>query len=116
MLGIIIGVISVILEILLLWLLLSKIKRYRSLTIKDTIVYPLLVVLTLLILTLARLLYVEIGFFDAVKAAFDDALGIIKLSVNKDLVSTLTEKCSPLLVAYYGSYVISFVALSSLAI
>lgn len=117
MLGIIIGVISVILEILLLWLLLSKIKRYRSLTIKDTIVYPLLVVLTLLILTLARLLYVdEIGFFDAVKAAFDDALGIIKLSVNKDLVNTLTEKCIPLLVAYYGSYVISFVALSSLAI
>lgn len=116
MLGIIIGVISVLLELFLLWVLLNKIKRYRNLTIKDTIVYPLLVVLTLVVLTLSRLLYIEIDFFDAVKASFTDSLNIVKLTLNKELVGILTENSIPLLVAYYGTYVISFVALSSLAI
>ena len=116
MLGIIIGVISVLLELFLLWVLLNKIKRYRNLTIKDTIVYPLLVVLTLAVLTLSRLLYIEIDFFDAVKASFTDSLNIVKLTLNKELVGILTENSIPLLVAYYGTYVISFVALSSLAI
>ena len=116
MLGIIVGVISVILEIFLLWLLLSKIKRYRSLTIKDTIIYPLLVVLVLLMLTISRLIYTDVGFFGAVKEAFDDALGIIKLSVSDDLVEVFTQKCIPMLIAYYGAYAISFVAISSLAI
>ena len=116
MLGIIIGVVSIVFELFLLWLLITKIKRYKSLSIQDTIVYPLLVVLMVILLTLSRLIYTDIEFFDAVKESFGDALGIVTLSINKEMTDIFMQQSIPLLVAYYGGYVISMVALSSLAI
>ena len=116
-LGIIIGVIFIVFELGLLALLVSKIIRYKSLTIKDTVVYPILLVLTLIMITIVRALYIPgVPFFDNVKASFTDALDIIKLSQNKELVSILMDNSKTLLVAYYGTYVISMCALSSLTI
>lgn len=115
--GIFIGVVWILLELLLLIFLLTKIKRYRSLTIKDTIVYPLLLVLTLLLLTFSRMLYIpDSGFVDSIKVSFTDALNIVKLSINKDLAAILKENSFPLFIAYYGALVISFAALASLTL
>lgn len=116
MLGTIVAIIAYLCEILLIILLASKIKRYKSLTIKDTVVYPLLLVFTLILLTISRLLYTDANFFNCVRASFDDALDIIKVSINNDLTSILKDNNIPLLVAYYGAFAISLLALSSLTV
>ena len=116
MLGTIIAIIAYFIEALLIIILASNIKRYKSLTIKDTVVYPLLLVFTLAFLTLSRLLYTDANFFDCVRASFDDALDIIKVSINNELTSLLKNNNIPLLVAYYGAFAISLLALFSLTI
>lgn len=116
MVGTIVGIVWLLLELLLLVLLINKIRRYRSLTIKDTIVYPILVVLTLILLVISRTLYMDLTFFDNVKASFTDALHVAALSLNKDLVNILFDNCIMLAIAYYGALVISFTALSSLTL
>lgn len=116
MLGIIVAIIAYLLEAALCYILWTKIQRFKSLTIKDTVVYPLLLVFTLILLTVSRLLYTDAYFFDCVKASFTDALDIIKVSINSELADILTKKCIPLLVAYYGAFAISLFALSSLTI
>ena len=97
-------------------LLLAKIKRYKSLTIKDTIVYPLLLVMTFVLMIVARVLYVKVSFLSLIKDSFNDALNIIKLSFNADMIALLKAKNIVMLIAYYGTFVISFVALSSLTV
>ena len=114
--NILIAIVFYIIEILLIVLLVSKIKRYKSLSIKDTLAYPLLLVVTFLLLLFTRLIYVSTDFWDMSKASFNDAFDIIKLSLNKELVEILKVKDIPLLIAYYGTYAVSLTALSSLTI
>ena len=116
MLGTIVAIVAYLFEIVLIIILGSKIRRYKSLTIKDTVVYPLLLVFTLLLLTVSRLIYTDAGFFGCIKESFNDALDIIKVSINSDLANILKDNNIPLLVAYYGTFVISLAALSSLTL
>lgn len=117
MVGNIIGTIWIILELVLLVLLISKIRRYRNLTLKDTILYPILLVLTLILLTIGRMVYVaDAAFFDSVKSSFTDSLNVIKLSINSDLANLFKEKAIMLFIAYYGALVISYAALASLTL
>lgn len=116
MAGTIVAIVWVLIELVLLAYLITKIRRYRSLSIKDTIVYPILVVLTLVLLVISRAIYMDLSFFDNVKASFTDALSIAALSINKELMNILQAKSIPLVIAYYGCYAISFVALSSLTL
>lgn len=114
--GIFLSIIFVSLELVLLVLLLFKIKRYKSLTLKDTIIYPLLLVLTLVLLLIVRMMYVDGTFWTHFKDSFNDAIDIIKLSINQDIVALLKEKDFALIIPYYGAFAISFSALSSLTI
>lgn len=114
--GFFIGILFLIIEVLILALLLSKVKRYKSLTIKDTIVYPLLFVATFALMSIARSLYMEKGFIELIKESFNDALGIIKLALNSEIVALLKANSGVMLVAYYGMFLISAAALSSLTI
>ena len=65
--GIAIGIIFWVFEIIILALLFEKIKRYKSLTIKDTIVYPLLLIMTFVMMIIARSLYSQIGFLSLIR-------------------------------------------------
>ena len=114
--GIFIGILFLIIEVFILALLLSKVRRYKSLTIKDTIVYPLLIIATFALLSVAKLLYVDLGFIELIKESFNDALGIIKLALNSEIVALLKANSGVMLVAYYGTFLISATALSSLTI
>lgn len=116
MAGTIVAIVWVLIELVLLAYLITKIRRYRSLSIKDTIVYPILVVLTLVLLVISRAIYMDLSFFDNVKASFTDALSIAALSINKELMDILKAESIPLVIAYYGCFAISFVALSSLTL
>ncbi len=115
--GIFVAIIFYIVEISLLFLLASKIRRYKTLTIKDTVAYPLLLVATFLLMVFTRLIYLsDMNFWDITKDSFSDAFDIIKLSFNKDMLALLKEKDIAILIAYYGAYLVSFVALTSLTI
>ena len=115
--GIFVAIIFYIVELSLLFLLASKIRRYKTLTIKDTVAYPLLLVATFLLMVFTRLIYLsDMNFWDITKDSFSDAFDIIKLSFNKDMLALLKEKDIAILIAYYGAYLVSFVALTSLTI
>ena len=113
---ILLAIIFYLVELLLFLLLVTKIKRYKSLTIKDTIVYPLLLVSTFILIIFSRIICDSISFWENIKVSFSDSLNIIKVSTNSDLVSLLSNNSKPLLVAYYGTFAISLCALTSLAI
>lgn len=115
--GIFVAIIFYIVELSLLFLLASKIRRYKTLTLKDTVAYPLLLVATFLLMIFTRLIYLsDMNFWDITKDSFSDAFDIIKLSFNKDMLALLKEKDIAILIAYYGAYLVSFVALTSLTI
>ena len=114
--GIFTAIIFCLFEAILLVLLLYKIKRYKSLTIKDTIVYPLLLILTFLLMLFSRLMTMEISFWSNIKASFDDSIDIVKLSFNEDMLALLKEKEFALLIPYYGAFIISLTALMSLTL
>ena len=114
--GTFIGILVLIIETPILVLLLSKVRRYKSLTIKDTIVYPLLLIVTFVLMSVTRLLYTDMGFIQLINESFEDALSVIKLSLNSDMVALLRANSIVMLIAYYGTFLISVVALSSLTI
>ena len=113
---ILLAIIFYLVEISLFLLLITKIKRYKSLTIKDTIVYPLLLVSTFFLIIFSRIICDSVSFWENIKVSFADSLNIIKVSTNPDLVSLLSSNSKPLLVAYYGTFYISLCALTSLTI
>ena len=72
--------------------------------------------MTFALISVARLLYADLGFIQLIKESFNDALGIIKLSLNSEMVALLKANSGVMLAAYYGTFLISAVALSSLTI
>ena len=72
--------------------------------------------MTFELISVARLLYADLGFIQLIKESFNDALGIIKLSLNSEMVALLKANSGVMLAAYYGTFLISAVALSSLTI
>ncbi len=114
--GIFFAIIFYILEVGIGVLLYTKIKRYKSFSIKDTIIYPLVLILTFVVMIVSRLLYANDVFINVVRDSFSDAIDIIKLSFNDTMIELLKLNCKSLLAAYYIAYGLSAAALSSLTI
>lgn len=114
--GVFIAIVFLLAEIGILILLLYKIKRYKNLTIKDTIVYPLLIIITFLLMLFSRLVVLEIPFWTNVKDSFNDAIDIAKLTLNQDMLKVFKENDFALLIPYYGAFTISLTALASLTV
>lgn len=113
------SILFVALEIFLIVFLIFKIKRYRRLTLKDTIVYPIVVLLTIVTLIVTKLFYLQEKGFQVVSSSLNDSVSIVALSLNMDVFNGLLEYNSVaskfVLATYIGEYLVSALALLSIS-
>ena len=113
------SILFVALEIYLIVFLIFKIKRYRRLTLKDTIVYPIVVFLSIVTLIVTKFFYLEEKGFQVVSSSLNDSVSIVALSLNMDVFNGLLEHNSVaskfVLATYIGEYLVSALALISIS-
>ena len=106
-------------EIFFLYMLVRKIFKFHTLTLKDTIIYPLLIVLTTCIVLTGLSIKSDASFGKQLLTSVKDSVDIAKLSVDKDFLKELeglgTEGIL-ITIAYYSSYFISLLAIISLSL
>ena len=118
--GVFIIVLSVVfigLEVLMLWYLRNKLIRIKKLTLKDTAIYPFVVLITALTLIIAKIVYMASDFINAFTSSLKDSVSIVALSLNMDVVNTLLKVSQSitlddvaakfLLIVYFIEYFIS---------
>ena len=117
---ILLSILFFIIEILTVIFLCFKIKRYHKLTLKDTIIYPIIILLTTLTLLAARYYYLKETGASVITASLKDSINIVPLSINTDIVMGLYRHDSAsskfVMSIYIGEYVISALALFSISI
>ena len=117
---IVISILLLGLELYLLYYLYKKTKKHHKLSIKDTAIYPVIVVATIIILLFGQFYYNNNDALGSITSSFKDAVGIVALSINVDicrkLISLNTVASMFLLSSYIGIYVISCFALISISI
>ncbi|MCR5113374.1 MAG: hypothetical protein K6A63_05500, partial [Acholeplasmatales bacterium] len=109
---------SLIIEAIMLIVLSVKISKFHQLSLKDTIIYPFLVLLTIGILWTLIGHYDHAVWYEDLIRSIKDSIGVVKLDLDSDLLDLLkaTKGVGYLaMVSYYGAYIISFLALFSLA-
>lgn len=127
--GVFIIVLSVVfigLEVLMLWYLRNKLIRIKKLTLKDTVIYPFVVLITALTLIIAKIVYMASDFINAFTSSLKDSVSIVALSLNMDVVNTLLKVSQSitlddvaakfLLIVYFIEYFISILALISISL
>ncbi len=117
---IVISILFLGLELYLFYYLYKKTKKHHKLSIKDTAIYPVIVVATIIILLFGQFYYNNNDALGSITSSFKDAVGIVALSINVDicrkLISLNTVASMFLLSSYIGIYVISCFALISISI
>ncbi len=106
-----------LLELAVLAYLVDKIRHTYEISLKDTTVYPVILVLAAVVFFIAQMQYG--GFetwWEAIPCAFSGALDLVVLDIDTDMIKVLAEKDLMLLINYLLLYVISTFALLSLSI
>lgn len=109
----------ILIEAILALALIIKIIKYHSLSIKDTFIYPILLLLTSFIVLSGLSIKPEMGIWKRSLTSFKDSVDIIKLSVDQSFIDNLKAiglRGKLILFNYYGSYIISLFAIISLSI
>lgn len=112
-------VIFLIIELIIGFVLIRKIFKYHSLTLKDTFIYPILILLTALVVLSGLSIYSEVSFWKNVLTSLKDSVDVVKLSIDQSLVENLQAneiRGKLMLINYYGTYIISLMALISLSV
>lgn len=104
----------------LLYYLISKIIRFKKLTIKDTIVYPALIIILIITLIAANLRFSNSKILSGLGSSLKDSVSIVALNINTNLIMTLVKshrlEAISLVVVYVFGFVISALALLSFSI
>lgn len=97
-----------------------KVRHHHSLTLKDTAIYPLVVLLTMIVLFVAQFHYENAKTTSDAVGVIHDGVGIVTLAINSNLVKTLWThgdvSAKFIAISYIGSYTISALALFSLSL
>ena len=126
--NIISSLIIFVFELVLVFHLIKKIVRIHKLSLKDTAIYPIIILITMVILLIAKFQFMdrftadgkEITNLDIIASSLKGAVSIAALSLDTDIVKTLFAanelSSSLLLIVYVFAYVISGLALMSISI
>ncbi len=117
---IIISLVVLAIEISMVVFLSFKIKRYHRLTLKDTIVYPVVILLSIVTLIIAKSYYLEESGFNVIASSLKDSVSIVALSINTNVFDGLLHHSALaskfILAIYIGEYIVSALALLSISI
>ena len=113
----VLSAIFLVLELLMLAYLVNKIRRSKQISLKDTVIYPFLVLVAAMVMGTAHAKYMpHERWFESLNYAFSQAINLVKLSVDNSLTRVLREKNAFLLADYMLLYGISALALFSLSL
>ena len=110
-------IIFLILEAAMLVFLVGKIRRCKQISLKDTVIYPFLLLVSALVLGTAHAKYAQAEkWFESITYAFSEAFDIIKLSIDTSFAQILRDNDIFMLFDYLLLYAISALALFSLSL
>lgn len=106
-----------VLELMVLAYLVEKIKHTYEISLKDTTVYPFIIILASIVFFVAHVKYGGFeSWWEAIPCAFSSALDLVVLDIDTGMIKTLAQQNVGLLINYLLLYVISTFALLSLSI
>lgn len=110
-------VIFLLCEIGMIAYLINKIRKCKKISLKDTAIYPLLMLVGAFVMCTAHAKYCDYShWFENLTYAFSEVFDIVKLSVDNSLLKTLYEEDVFMLIVYVMLYIVSALALFSLSL
>ncbi len=98
----------------------KKMIKVKKLSLKDTILYPLIVILAAITLMIAKGYYLNTNAVDNISSSLKDSVSIVALGLNTEVVKRLWElklfDSQILVVVYCVEYFISILALISISL
>lgn len=114
---VVLSAIFLLIELIMLVYLINKIRKTKQISLKDTVIYPFLILVAALVMGTAHAKYMEHKlWFESVNYAFSQAINLLKLSVDNALLNALNKNNTFLLVDYMLLFGISALALFSLSL
>ena len=113
----VVGIICIFFELIMMAYILMRIKKSKQISLKDTAVYPFLVLVSAILIFVGSLKYGGVSvWYKAIPGALSGALSLLTMKLDTDLASALYDKNFVLFVAYFIAYIISALALFSLSV
>lgn len=106
-----------VLELLMIAYMIYKIKNCKQISLKDTFIYPFVILLSIALGFTAKYAYVEFdNILLLVSSVLSDSVGLVALKINADLVKVLAESDIYMMITYVTLYGLSALALFSLTV
>ena len=106
-----------VLELLMIAYMIYKIKNCKQISLKDTFIYPFVILLSIALGFTAKYAYVEFdNILLLVSSVLSDSVGLVALKINADLVKVLAKSDIYMLITYVTLYGLSALALFSLTV
>ena len=93
-----------------------QIMRCKKLSIKDTMIYPFMVITAFILLFFGVIKYINNDIFKALATSLSSSLDIIKLAVNANIANTFLNNNILYFIAYLFLYLISIFAILGISV
>lgn len=114
---IVLSILFLIFELMMIIFLVDKIRKCKQISIKDTVIYPFLILVSAFVMGVSHAAYLpHEKWYESLTYASSNAIDIIKLSIDDSLLKALQEQNTFMLVNYLLLYFISALALFSLSL
>lgn len=95
---------------------LLQIMRCKKLSIKDTMIYPFMVITAFMLLFFGVIQYINNDIFKALSTSLSSSLDIIKLTINANIANTFLNNNILYFIAYLFLYLISIFAILGISV
>lgn len=103
-------------EILMLSFIIYKIIHYKMISLKDTIIYPFLLLTSVIVIFTAKQIYYENVWYVNLFSSITNSIDLIALKIDTGLLKTLNSNNIYFMFSYLGLILVSFTSIFSIAI
>ncbi len=103
-------------EILMLSFIIYKIFHYKIISLKDTIIYPFLLITSILVIFTAKQLYFDDVWYIKLTSAITGSIDLIALKLDTTLLNNLKVNNIYFMIVYLGLLLVSFLSLFSISV
>ena len=112
-----VGIICIVLEALIFGYICFRIVKSKQISLKDTVVYPFLVIISAVLIAYGQARYGNFpAWWKAVPSSFSGALSLLTMKLDSGLTELFLANDYALYIGYVFAYVISAMALFSISI
>lgn len=112
-----VGIICIVLEALIFGYICFRIVKSKQISLKDTVVYPFLVIISAVLIAYGQARYGNFSaWWKAIPSSFSGALSLLTMKLDSGLTELFLANDYALYIGYVFAYVISAMALFSISI